>query len=249
MRATVKSLAMMTFVALCAVQAHAQTADDVIEKHLAAMGGRAALAKLESRTSTGSISISAQGADLGGSIEIYNKAPNKSRSYFRIDMSQFGAGEMVVDQRCDGKTAFASNSMQGDREITGAQLQGMLNATFPSPLLGYKDAGAKAELIGKDKLGDRAVYVVQFTPKAGPASKQYFDADTYLIVRTVTKMDVPEMGGEIEQTSDLSDYRDVDGVKIPFKVNVFSSMQTITVTLSKVEHNKPIDDAMFSRPK
>ncbi len=249
MRVTGNSFAIAVFVASCAVQAHAQTADDVIEKHLAAIGGRAALAKLESRTSTGTVSVSAQGADLGGALETYNKAPNKSRTYFRIDMSQFGAGEMVVDQRCDGKTAFAMNSMQGDREITGAQLQGLLNATFPSPLLNYKDAGTKAEMIGKDKVGDRAVYVLQFTPKAGPVSKQYYDADTYLVVRTVTKMDVPELGGEVEQTTDLSDYRDVDGIKIPFKMNVFSAMQTITITLSKVEHNKPIDDAMFSRPK
>ncbi len=249
MRVTVKTWAMMGFLALCAAQVQAQTADEVIEKHLAAIGGRPALAKLESRIATGTISVSAQGADLGGSIEMYAKAPNKSRSYSRIDLSQFGAGEVVVDQRCDGTTGYSINSMQGDREVTGDQLQSMLNATFPTPLLTYKDAGAKVELVGKEKLGDRAVIAVLYTPKAGPSAKEYFDADTYLLVRTITKMNIQEAGGEIESTSDFSDYREVDGVKIPFKVNVINPLQAVTITLSKVEHNKPIDDAMFSKPK
>lgn len=58
----------------------------------------------------------------------------------------------------------------------------------------------------------------------------------------------PQSGGEIEQTVDLSDYRDVDGVKGPFTVKVSNPAQTVTISLTKVEHNKPIDDAMFARP-
>ena len=126
----------------------AQTADELVEKHLAAMGGRAALAKLTSQKATGSVLVSAQGADIPGSVEIARKAPNKSRTLMTLDLSALGGSEMVVDQRCDGKTAFASNSMQGDREITGSQLQAMLNASFPSPLLIYKDAGATVFVAG-----------------------------------------------------------------------------------------------------
>ncbi|RPJ76576.1 MAG: hypothetical protein EHM24_01985 [Acidobacteria bacterium] len=234
--------------ALVATAAGAQTADEVVEKHLAAMGGRAALSKLTTQTATGTITISVQGADLGGTLEIYHKAPNKARTYFKMDLSAMGAGEMVVDQRCDGKTAYASNSMNGDREITGNQLQAMLNATFPTPLLAYKEAGAKVELAGKEKIEGRDAHVLVFTPKAGPASKQYFDAETFMLVRSVSKMDVPEMGGEVEQTTDVSDYRDVDGMKVPFVLKVSTPMQGIAIALTKVEHNKPIEDAMFSRP-
>jgi len=247
MRAAMKSLVFMALAALCAVQAQAQTADEVVEKYLTAIGGRAALAKLESRISTGSIAVSAQGADVAGSIETYAKAPNKSRVYIRLDLSQLGAGEMIQDQRCDGKTAFVSNNVQGDREPSGDQLQNLLNATFPTPLLNYKEAGAKVELMGKDKVGTREVYVLQYTPKAGPVPKFYFDAETYLLLRKVTKIDVPEVG-EIEETRDASDYRDVDGVKVAFAVSIVSPVQTVAITFAKVEHNKPIDDAMFSRP-
>jgi outer membrane lipoprotein-sorting protein len=233
---------------LLAGPARAQTADQIIEKHLDAMGGREALGKLTSQVSTGTIAVSAQGADIGGSLEIYHKAPNKARTYFKLDLSAFGAGEMVVDQRCDGKTAFSMNSMQGDREITGSQLQGLLNATFPTPLLDYKGAGGKVELAGKDKLNGRDHYIVVYTPKVGSASRQYVDAETFLVSRVVSKADVPELGGEVEQTTDVSDYRSVDGIKVPFSVKVQNSAQSIGITLSKVENNKPIDDAMFAKP-
>ena len=229
-------------------QASTQTADDVIEKHLAALGGRAALAKLESRTSTGSISVSTQGMELPGSVEINVKAPNKSRSFIKLDLSAVGGAEMVIDQRFDGKSGYTINSMQGDREITGNQLENMQNGGFPTPLMKYKEAGTKVELTGRDKVGTREALVIKYTPKAGSASRQYSDAETYLLLRSVTTVDVPEAGGPIEQTSDLSDYREVDGVKLPFTVQNVSSIQTVTIRLNKVEHNKPIDDALFAKP-
>jgi outer membrane lipoprotein-sorting protein len=234
--------------ALWAVPAQAQTADAVVEKSLAAMGGRGALAKLESRIATGSVVISTPETNLSGPLEIYLKAPNKARTLMRLDLSQFGAAEMVIDQRCDGKTAVASNSLQGDREITGNQLQTMLNASFPTPLLKYKEAGAKVELVGKEKIGSREAFVLLYTPKTGSASRLFVDAETWLLLRVVVKVESPELGGEVEQTSDLSDYRDIDGVKVPFTVAVVNPVQKITLTLTKVEHNKPIDETMFSRP-
>jgi len=206
------------------------------------------LSKATSQVSSGTVMISAQGADIPGSVEISRKSPNKARTLMKLDLSALGGSEMIVDQRCDGKTAYASNSVQGDREITGDQLQTMLSASYPSPLLTYKEAGAKVELTGKDTVGGRAVFVLLYTPKAAPASKMFFDAETFLLTRTSMKLNVPQAGGEIEQTSDLGDYRDVAGIRVPFSVTVTSSIQTVAITLSKVEINTPIDDAIFSRP-
>jgi len=247
-----KTMARLVLVAVWAAlsvgQAYAQTADEVIEKHLAAMGGRSALTKLQSRVTTGTVTIATQGVELSGSLEIYLKAPNKSRSVIKLDLTTLGGGVMIIDQRCDGQTAYAINSMQGDREITGNPLENMLNATFPTPLLRYKEAGIKAELVGKDKVGSRDAYVLLVTPKAGSASRQFYDAESYLLLRVVMRINTPELGGEIEQTSDMSDYRDVDGVKVPFQVSVVNPIQTVTMKLTTVENNKPLDDAMFARP-
>ncbi len=233
---------------LWAFEAFAQTADEIVEKHLTAVGGRAALAKLQSQVATGTISVSTQGMELSGSVTLYAKVPNKSRMLFTLNLSRFGGTDMVVDRRCDGKTAFMANNVQGDRELTGAELNTLLNASYPTPLLSYKTAGAKIELVGKEQLGERTAYVLLYTPKAGSPVREYFDAETYLLIRAVENVPAPETGGEVESTRELSDYRTVDGVKTAFTVKVVNPMQTVVVILDKVEHNTPLDDAMFVRP-
>jgi hypothetical protein len=90
--------------------------------------------------------------------------------------------------------------------------------------------------------------VLLYTPKAGPAPKLFLDAETFLVVRSITTLDVPEAGGQIEQTTDVSDYRTIDGVKTAFSVTVGGPGQTIAITLAKVEYNVTLDDAVFSRP-
>jgi outer membrane lipoprotein-sorting protein len=234
-------------VVLWAGAAGAQTADEAVEKALAAMGGRAALTKLNTRVITGTITVSTQGVDIPGTVEMSYKAPNLARSFMKLDLSTYGGAEMVIDRRCDGKAAFEINSQTGAKEITGNQLENMLNASFPSPFLDYKQAGAKVDVAGKEKLGDKDVIVLVYTPKMGSVSKLYFDAQTWQLVRSVGKVNVPEAGGEIEQTTDPSDYRDVDGVKIPFTLVMSSPVQSLTIRIQKVEHNKPLDDAIFGR--
>ena len=226
----------------------AQTADEVIEKHLAAIGGRATLGKLTSRTMTGTIALATPAGELTGSIEGYTLAPNKTRQVIKVDLSQFGAGNLVIDQRFDGTTGYILDSMNGNREVTGNQLENMKNTVFPSPLLAYKDAGTKAEMVGKDKIGEKDVLVIQVTPKSGSASKQFIDAETFLLLKTVATVNVPQLGGDVEQTVEFSDYRDVNGVKVPFTLKASNPAQSYTVTVKTVEHNKPIDEKSFVKP-
>jgi outer membrane lipoprotein-sorting protein len=234
-------------VVLWAGAAGAQTADEAVEKALAAMGGRAALTKLNTRVITGTITVSTQGVDIPGTVEISFKAPNLARTFMKLDLSAFGGQEMIIDRRCDGRTAFEINSQTGAKEITGNQLENLLNASFPTPFLNYKQAGAKVEVAGKEKLGEKDVIVLVYTPKIGSVSRSYFDAQTWQLIRLVGKMNVPEAGGEIEQMTDFSDYRDVDGVKVPFTWAVSNPVQSVTIRVQKVEHNKPLDDAIFGR--
>ncbi len=232
----------------CGRIAAAQTADDIVEKYLSAIGGRAALAKITSRSTTGTMTMSLPNGQVSGSIEILNQQPNRARTLLKLDLSSVGAGQVTREQRFDGTTAYVLDSMQGNREITGTQLESMKNAMFPTPLLGYKERGATVELAGKEKVDGRDAYVLIFKPKTGSVARQFIDAETYLPARVVVKLDIPEAGGEVEQTSDLSDYRVVDGVKIPFTVKVSSAIQNFTIAVTKVEHNVKIDEALFSRP-
>ena len=67
-------------------------------------------------------------------------------------------------------------------------------------------------------------------------------------IQMVVKVEVPQMG-ELEQTTEFLDYKEVDGIKIPFRLKASSSVQSFTVSLTSVQHNVEVDDTLFSRPK
>ena len=223
----------------------APAADAVIEKYLAALGGRDVLSKLTSRRATGTVLFNAQGNDINGTYEVSTKAPNKVRVQIKLDLSPMGVPDpMMIDQRFDGTAAMTMNSMQGNTTIDGNQLEHMKNNAFPSPLLNYKTNGMKFEVLAKEQVAGRDATVLVATPKVGPSMKLYFDPESGLLVRSVVRLNSPEQG-EIEQMSEPSDYRTVDGVKVPHKIVNTSPGQTVTITITKVENNVALDDAIF----
>ena len=224
-----------------------QTADEVIEKHLTAVGGRAALEKLTSRKATGTITLTTQNGDLSGPVELYSKPPNKVRAFIVLDLSPMGMNDkLTLDQKFDGTTGWTLDSMQGNNQITGNQLENMKSDVFPTPLLNYKAAGTKVELLPNETVAGKEAIVLRLTPKTGSVTKVFLDPATYLAFRSSATINMPTMGGDVEQVSEISDYRTVDGLKIPFKRVNITPAQKVTIILTTVEHNVPIDDAMFS---
>src|SRR5215475_9449363 len=139
---TISKLLVVTALLGWAQNASAQTADELIEKYLSAVGGRAALEKLRSRLVTGTVVLSTPVGDVSGSVEIWNQVPNKSRTLMKLDLSALGVGQVVIDQRFDGTSGYVLDTLQGNRDITGNQLENMKNQTFPNPFLNYKESGA-----------------------------------------------------------------------------------------------------------
>lgn len=247
MRTLIQRFAPIVVVLAWSHQAAAQTADDIINKSIAAMGGRAAMEKIKTRSMSGSLTLTTPAGDIAGTIEIQNAAPNKTRTVIKADLSSLGAGPLEIDQRFDGTTGYVLDSLQGDRPITGNQLDNMKNGGFPHPFLNYKANGMSVSLAGKEKAGDRDAFVLVFEPAAGSPVSTFIDAETYLPIMTRVKTNLPQVG-ELEQTSRTSDYRDVDGVKVPFKVEVSSAVQSFTIIVNKVENNVAIDDKLFVKP-
>ena len=229
--------------------ASAQTVDEVVERCVTAAGGRAALGKVTSRSTSGTITLSTPAGDITGSVELLNAVPNKSRSLVKANLSALGAGQLVMDQRFDGNVGYVLDNLQGNRDITGNQLDNLRSSSFPHSFLNYKEMGTTARLEGKEKLGEREAYVLVFEPTSGSVVRQYIDAQTYVAIKVVMKIDVPQLGQEVEQTTAFFDYRDVDGIKLPFRVEATSSVQNYTIVITKVEHNVRIDETLFSKPK
>jgi hypothetical protein len=243
-----RQLVVAGFVLVMGHTATAQpSANDVIERSLTALGGRAAHAKLQSRSATGTIALSTPAGDIAGTLELLNAAPNKTRTLLKADLSALGAGELVVDQRFDGNAGYVLDSLQGNREITGNQLDNMRNSSFPHPFMNFRDRGTSAQLADKESVGGRDAYVVVFDPVTGSQVRNYIDAETYLPIKTVITTDLPQLG-QVEQTTEFFDYKDVDGVKIPFRIKTSSSIQSITITFTNVEHNVKVDESVFVKP-
>jgi outer membrane lipoprotein-sorting protein len=245
---TCQRIAVSAVLVLWAVPSLAQTADEIIEKHLAATGGRAVLSKLTSRTSTGTLTLTTPVGDLKGTVEVYNKKPNKTRTLIKIDATALGGGQIVSDQRFDGVTGYVIDSFQGNRDITGDQLEAMKASAFPTPLLNYKESGATAVMGNREKVGATDAFVIQLTPKSGPGVRVFIDSQTFMLVKTIITINVPQLGGPIDQVVEFSDFRDVDGTKIPYTTKSSNPVQTVTAILIDVKYNTEIDDSSFSKP-
>ena len=248
MTSTLRSIIAATALTFWAIPAFAQTADEIIEKHLAASGGREAMARINSRISTGTISLTTPVGDLKGTIEVSQKRPNKTRTLIKIDAAAIGGGQITSDQRFDGNAGYMLDSFNGNRDITGDQLEAMKAGTFPTPFLNYKESGMTVALAGQEKVNGRDASVVQLKPKTGPGVKAYFDAENFMLVKTIITVNVPQLGGPIDQVVEFSDFRDVDGVKIPYVTQSSNPVQTVVATVSDVKQNVDIDDNTFAKP-
>src|SRR5688572_28494732 len=134
-------IAGVTLMLASATPAIAQTADEIVEMHLAAIGGREALGCIRSRVSSGKVTVTTPVGDLAGTVDAFATAPDKSRTLIKVDVTALGAGIVTNDQRFDGASGYIIDTLNGNREITGAQLDALRNNGFPTAWLDYKARG------------------------------------------------------------------------------------------------------------
>ncbi|WP_439585293.1 outer membrane lipoprotein-sorting protein [Dyadobacter bucti] len=224
--------------AFLSVSAYAQTVDEIVDKHVAAMGG---LDKLKSvNTIITERSIAVQG------MEIPSKSTLVVGKFLRSESTIMGNAMVQV---VDGKTGWMIRPTQmggtGEPEDMPAdqvkQQAGQLDP-FGS-LVNYKEKGNKVELVGKEKVDKKDNYHLKVTGSDGQLSDQFIDAETYLISKV--KMD---MGGETGEI-DFSNYKEVDGIKFANTLEMSNAqMGLITLLTNKVVINAQVDEALFKKP-
>ncbi len=101
---------------------------------------------------------------------------------------------------------------------------------------------------GKEKVGDREAFLLMFDPTTGSVIRQYIDAENFHAHSNVDDGQCPPIGQDVEQVTEFLDYKEVDGIKLPFRLRSSSSMQNFTITVSKVEHNVKVDETLFVKP-
>lgn len=242
---------MGTSLALAQTQAQAQTkveakpaeaalpsVDKVLENYVAALGGKAAIEKVTSRTAKGTFELPAMGAS--GTFEMVAKAPNKTGMKIEIP----GVGE--IHNRFDGTKGWAQDPMTGLRELSGVELAATkLDAEFYKDIK-MKELYKKLEVKGRAKVGDAEAIIIEATPAEGSPEKYYFDTKTGLLIRHDTERESPQGKMAIEST--FEDYRAVDGVQVVHTIKQSTPAYALVIKMTEVKHNVAVDDAKFAKP-
>lgn len=217
----------------------ALTAEQILEKSIEAAGGRARLEKLTSSLAKANMEIEPQG--VHSTLELYSKMPNKRLVVTNIE----GYGE--IKQGFDGTSGWTQDPMRGLVDQQGRELEdAKLEATFNAQLK-WREMFAKIELVGKEKVNGREAYVLRLTRSDGKPITSLYDAQTFLLVRQTGVRDTAQ--GPLAFRADLSDYREVEGIKAPFLITQQTGGSTITIRVVELKNNVEIEDAKFAKPK
>lgn len=227
----------------CAAVAQAQSpaplppAEAILARHVRAVGGREAVLKLTSRAASG---VLEQNGQPEIRFELVAKAPDKF--YFRLSVPD--SGDLV--QAYDGTTAWDAAPDAGVRVLSGsARAHRIRNATFYRDLK-MQELYTSLRTVGADRIGALDVYVVEGAVKEGPPERLYFAAESGLLLRRDTRYEAD--GQTVEFSTYYEDYREVDGVQIPFALRRVGADDTFTLRFREIRHNLPVDEKIFAKP-
>lgn len=237
-----KTFAWFLVAGLLSVAAWAQTADEIIEKHLQAMGGKDKLKAVQSERITGKM-VMGQGMEAPFTLEM--SRPNKMRMEFTFQ-------GMTGVQAFDGKTGWSVMPFMGktdpeampEEEVKRMQEQSDMDGL----LLDYKEHGRTVELVGKEELEGTPVYKLKVTQKSGDVFNVYIDAEQYLQLKQAGKTKV--RGQEIESETIFGDFKKVDGLVFPHSIEQKAAGMPggMVMTVSKIELNTGVTDSRFTMP-
>ncbi len=165
----------------------------------------------------------------------------------RIATEEVVPGMGSVWQGFDGTTGWAWSEIEGFRRIEGAELQQLMGRAGIDAVLTLGETAALRRLLPERTEGGRRIAGVALAVAQGEIGEMYFDAATGELVRSVS---VAQAGaaGQLKITLEYSDYREVDGVRLPFRLVMNNSALRTEITVKSVRQNVPVDDAVF-RPR
>ena len=215
------------------------TAEQVLAKYFAAIGGKEAAAKFKTTVMKGTVEFDRDPKERNAEIEVTQKGPDK---FLIIRKAPQGVSTVAVNGNIGWiKSGTVSRDLSGrDLELSRRATAAYYSATkvVAEP--------AQLKVLGTEKIGDREAYVLAFNVDADTTTKYFFDTQTGLLLRQLTTtrtllVPVPE---QVE----FEDYRDVDGVKLPFTVRSSdtSTFSTATRRFTEIRHNVPVDDNVFA---
>jgi outer membrane lipoprotein-sorting protein len=219
------------------------TGEQVIDKYIEVTGGRAAYEKVKTRVTHGKMTIPAQG--MAGTIEIYSKAPNLF--YLMVEIPGTEKQENVYN----GKLAWEKSVLKGTRLVTGQELESLKQQANMAGDLKWRDTYTSIENEGVVDIDGKKCYKLTLTPKTGKPELRFYDTQTGLLARAENTVEM--MGTTVHSIATPSDYREFEGVKMPFKTSVSIALGGMqleqNIEVEKIENNVDIPDSKFEMPE
>jgi predicted Zn-dependent peptidase/outer membrane lipoprotein-sorting protein len=224
-------------------EASAEEGAGIMQKALAAMGGAEKVRSVKSINSLLKASMSTPGGELELDIELTLVYPDK----FRLDM-QTPMGQII--QALDGETGWMSTP-QGVMALQGSQaveLKKQVRFELFNVLRAFADGEADIQLIGETELDGREVFDLLVSLDDETSAHMFVDRADYTIVGNSRRANTME--GPTEVTEILSDFREVDGLKVSFaSVQRASGKQVSSSSISEFNVNPEVDPAIFAKPE
>ena len=241
----------------------APSADSILDKYIEAVGGAQRLAGLNSFVGKGT-SVGFGGFGGGGDVEIVAKAPDK-RATIILFKAETGRGDQI--RTYDGRSGWVRTPLNvlGEFQLMGGDLDGArfdAQLSFPGQLkqiLTNLKSGPPTSItdlpgpssqtsVQKDvTLGQtHVVEVVQGTGPRGLLVTLYFDRQSGLLLRELRYGGSPI--GRVPTQIDFADYRDVNGIKLPFRITYAWLDGRDSIVLNEIQTNVAIDESKFGRP-
>ena len=220
------------------------SADQILDKYIQALGGAQRLAGVKSFIASGT-SVGYEGLGGGGQFLICGKAPDQ-RMVQIVFKDHPERGNSTRAYNGSAGWIKSPRGLLGEYELAGGELDGLrleAQLAFPGQI---KQVLTNLRAGNPDSINGSDVDVVQGTGPRGVLATLYFDKQSGLLVRMVRYGRSPV--GRVPVQSDYSDYRDVGGVKFPFKYTFSWLDGRDAFQLTEVKTNVPIDPAMFGKP-
>ena len=215
-----------------AVIPEGMTAEKVVEGYIKAIGGAEKLKAVTDQKMK--MSTEMQGMVI--EMESVQKAPDK----VLITVSM--GGNVMQKQVFDGERGMAT-AMGQSTELTGSQLDEMRLQAKMFPELDYANGEYQLELLEVEDLGGQPAYKLQVTNPSGTSVTEFYDVASGLKVRTLTTQETQM--GPMTISANYDDYRDVDGIKIPFALKQQTGPQAMDMKVVSVELNSGVSDDVF----
>ncbi len=235
---------LITLVALVAIPAlsFAQTADEIIDKNITALGGADKIAAVKSLQYDQNMSI--MGQELTGKSSIV-----VGQSY-RNDVSF--QGQQII-QVIDGDKGWGINPMTGGttaQALPDDQVKLLKGnaSVVGTDLAMAKDKKYPVELVGKEKMNDKDVFNLKVTRPEGIAN-YYVDATTYQLSGMKATINAGGQSGEVKVK--YNNYKTIEGLTIPSSLELENPGMpaSLAITISNIVFNPKLDSAIFAMPK